>query len=228
MKLIDVLPNYALADMYEETGDPRAWSKRWGIDLAEIPERDYFVGVYAVTQEQYERVMGENLSFFKSIAGENTRLFPVEIVSWEGAKEFCKRLSKMDNSLTYRLPTEKEWEYACRAGTTTEFNFGDSISSTQANFNGNYTCGGANNGPYLERTCQVGSYKPNGFGLYDMHGNVWEWTSSQEGSYQVIRGGSWNNIGLYCRSAYRCNCEPAYRFNGLGFRVVAYVKTKLL
>lgn len=225
MKLTDVLPDYALADLYEETGDPRAWSKRWGMDLAEIPERDYFVGVYTVTQSQYERVMGENPSFFKVVDGENTRLLPVESVSWEEAKEFCKRLSKMDDSLTYRLPTEEEWEDACRAGTTTEFNFGDSISSTQANFNGNYPYGGAKKGPYLKRPCQVGFYEPNAWGLYDMHGNVWEWTSSRNGSNRVIRGGSWCKYGQHCRSAKRCYYGPAYRLNGLGFRVVAYVKT---
>ena len=120
------------------------------------------------------------------------------------------------------MPTEAEWEYACRGpapSPANPFYFGKSLSSTQANFDGNYPYGGAAKGPYLERTCKVVSYKANGYGLYDMHGNVWEWTDSQDGFHRVIRGGSWINRGSLCRAASRTKFSPTYRSNRLGFRV---------
>ncbi len=140
---------------------------------------------------------------------------------------------------SYRLPTEAEWEYACRAGTTTPFHYGKSLSSTQANFNGQYPYGGAAKGKYLQRTTTVGSYQPNAFGLYDMHGNVWEWCAdwydgdyyknsprqdpenTKAASFRVIRGGGWYFNGWYCRSADRSRSGPASRFHDLGFRVAA-------
>lgn len=148
--------------------------------------KDFYMGIYPVTQSEYEAVMGRNPSYFSAagqgkerVAGMDTRGFPVEYVSWHDASEFCKKLTEMDESLPegweYRLPTEAEWEYACRAGTTTPFHFGSTLSSYQANFNGDHPYGDAPKGPYLKRTCEVGSYKCNGWGLYDMHGNVWEW-----------------------------------------------------
>jgi formylglycine-generating enzyme required for sulfatase activity len=123
----------------------------------------------------------------------------------------------------YRLPTEAEWEYSCRGGACSfqSFHVGNSLSSTQANFNGNYPYGGAAEGPNLQRTCKVGTYKPNAFGIYDMHGNVWEWcsdwyeaeyyarsslrdpTGHPSGSLRVIRGGCWLDCARRCRSAYR-------------------------
>ena len=138
----------------------------------------FYMGAYEVTQAEYMKVMANvekvtNRSAFKD--DDN----PVEGVEWGLAKVFCEQLSSRPDEKKagrkYRLPTEAEWEYACRAGTTTAFHFGDGISSTQANFNGNYPAGGAKTGKYLRRTNKVGSYDANSFGLYDMHGNVAEW-----------------------------------------------------
>jgi formylglycine-generating enzyme required for sulfatase activity len=137
----------------------------------------------------YEKVMGSNPSYFSAkgggkdnVRGMDTRAFPVETVSWDEAVEFSRRLAALAEEArsgrSYRLPTEAEWEYSCRGGASSYqvFNpFGNSLSPTQANFDGNYPYGGAGKGAYLERTCKVGSYPANGFGLYDMHGNVWEW-----------------------------------------------------
>lgn len=140
--------------------------------------KPFFIGVYEVTQSEYNKVMEDtkeekNRSSFE---GDDN---PVENIEWKLARLFCERLSALpeekEAGRTYRLPTEAEWEYACRAGTSTAFHFGDSLSATQANFNGNYPAGDGNKGEYLRRTTKVGSYHPNAFGLYDMHGNVAEW-----------------------------------------------------
>lgn len=194
----------------------------------------FYIGKYEVTQSQYEAVMGKNPSRFK---GKNN---PVECVSWNDAVEFCRKLSQKEG-VTYRLPTEAEWEYACRAGTTTSFHYGDSLSSEQANFDGNYPYGGADKGPYRKRTMAVGSFKPNVWGLYDMHGNLWEWCNDRyNGSYykrssernptgprsgsvggsRVLRGGSWNNVARLCRSANRIRNNPACAGNDFAFRCV--------
>jgi formylglycine-generating enzyme required for sulfatase activity len=211
--------------------------------------RPFYLGVTEVTQEHYQKVMGSNPSFFSAtgggrerVKGMNTSKFPVECVSWQDAVRFCRTLSALPREKlagrVYRLPSEAEWEYACRAGTTTPFHVGNSLSSLQANFNGRSPYGGAEVGPNLARTTAVGSYKPNAWGLYDMHGNVFElcgdWfdTASYKGGpardprgpakgeYRVVRGGSWINIGLNCRAADR-NCVAASsRLNFVGFRVV--------
>jgi uncharacterized protein (TIGR02996 family) len=209
----------------------------------------FFLGVYPITQEQYQTVMGENSSHFTDRSGLEymaslRRIYPVEQVSWEEAVEFCRRLSvraeETSARRTYRLPTEAEWEYACRAGAacSTSFFFGDSLSSTQANFNGDYPYGDAGLGPNLQRPSVVGSYQPNAFGLYDMHGNVWEWCRDwydenyysqspaqdpkgpEQGAFRVLRGGSWFNPGADCRSAVRGEGEPGNRNHYIGFRVV--------
>ena len=131
-----------------------------------IPE--FFMGRYALTQAQYKQVMGENPSGFK---GENR---PVERVSWNNAVEFCKKLSQITGR-TYRLPSEAEWEYACRAETTTPFHFGETITTDLVNYKGNYSYGSAPKGVFRKQTTDVGNFVPNLFGLYQMHGNIWEW-----------------------------------------------------
>jgi formylglycine-generating enzyme required for sulfatase activity/outer membrane protein assembly factor BamB len=211
--------------------------------------RPFYLGVTEVTQAQYQKVMGSNPSFFAPtgpgkdrVVGLNTAQFPVEQVRWHDAQAFCRRLTALPAEKragrTYRLPTEAEWEYACRAGTTTPFHFGAALSSRLANFNGNFPSRGASPGPFLARTAEVGSYRPNAFGLYDMHGNVWEWCSDwfdkdyyrhsprddpagpSSGSVRVIRGGEWYGDARDCRSAFRYADLPEGRFYVLGFRVV--------
>lgn len=196
----------------------------------------FWMGRHEVTQGQYEAVMGTNPSVFKNCGKD----CPVEEVSWNDAKEFIKRLNDRNDGFVYSLPTEAEWEYAARAGTTTAFAFGNSLSSTQANFNGNYPYGNAANGPDLGRTAKVGSYRPNAWGLYDMHGNVWEWvediyqdsytglptdgsenTTRGDSQNRVLRGGSWNYFGYSSRSADRFRDLPTRRYYSFGFRVVA-------
>ena len=204
--------------------------------------KPFYMGVYAVTQEEYEKVMETNPSYFRyNPKGKDkqliTRRSPVESVSWNEAKEFCRKLSTKDGK-TYRLPSEAEWEYACRAGTTTPFFFGQTISTDQANYNGNYAYGNGQKGVYRDRTTEVGSFPPNAFGLYDMHGNVWQWCedrydanyyqnspkvdplNSTAGEYHVLRGGSWGFDPGFCRSACRLNVAPDNRIGDIGFRVV--------
>jgi formylglycine-generating enzyme required for sulfatase activity len=208
-----------------------------------------FMGVHEVTQDQYEQVMGLNPSDFAPggkcedlVVGLETGSLPVERVKGTDAIEFCSKLSELPEEKAagrvYRLPTEAEWEYACRAGTTTDFAFGGSLSSLQANFNGGLASPGAERGPFLGRPTTVGSYRPNGFGLYDMNGNVSEWcldqygaeyyaaspsddpTGPAAGSGRVFRGGAWGNDAASCRSAYRDHSIDAYGYQTRGFRVI--------
>lgn len=137
--------------------------------------RGFYLGVYAVTQEEWRAVMGANPSRFRGVPK-----LPVEQVSWEDCHDFLDKLGAKDGR-AYRLPTEAEWEYACRAGTTSPFHFGATISTEQANFNG--TTGKGAEGIYRLRTTPVGSFSPNGWGLYDMHGNVWQWCADGYGEY---------------------------------------------
>ena len=130
--------------------------------------KEFYLGKYPVTQEQYQAIMGNNPSYFK----DNPKN-PVEKVSWDDAQEFCQKL-KDKTKKNYRLPSEAEWEYACRAETTTAFYFGETISTDQVNYDGNYTFGKGKKGVYREKTTPVGSFPANKFGLYDLHGNVWE------------------------------------------------------
>jgi formylglycine-generating enzyme required for sulfatase activity len=190
----------------------------------------FYMGKFEVTQAQYEAIMGNNPSSFK---GANR---PVEKVSWNDAVELCEKLSQQTGR-TYRLPSEAEWEYACRAGTTTPFYFGETITTDLVNYDGNFTYGAAPKGKDRQQTTDVGSLLPNAFGLYDMHGNVWEWCQDTyhenyngaptDGSawidnnqYRVLRGGSWLNIPILCRSAYRSINTRDFILNVIGFRVV--------
>jgi formylglycine-generating enzyme required for sulfatase activity/uncharacterized caspase-like protein len=178
----------------------------------DVPE--FFMGKYAVTQAQWQAVMGNNPSTFKGASR------PVEQVSWNDATEFCQKLSEITGR-KYSLPSESQWEYACRAGTTTPFYFGETITPELANYDGNYTYGNGPKGKYRRVTTDVGIFPPNSFGLYDMHGNVWEWCADEwhdnydgaptDGSVWLngnkdrspLRGGSWADLPFICRSAIR-------------------------
>lgn len=191
--------------------------------------KGFYMGVYTVTQEEWQAVMGNNPSNFK---GEKN--LPVEMVSWEDCQEFIKKLRGKDKKL-YRLPTEAEWEYACRAGTTTPFHFGETISTDQANYNGDYTYGEGKKGVNRKKTAAVGSLPANAWGLHDMHGNVWQWCEDlygdypqkdvvdpqgpEKGEFRVLRGGSWLHDPLFCRSALRLKNIPGRRYNVFGFRL---------
>ena len=188
--------------------------------------KPFYMGVTEVTQEQYQKVMVTNPSQFKGPQN------PVEKVSWADAVEFCRKLSALPAEKTaghvYRLPTEAEWEYACCSGTATAYSFGDDASRL-----GDYGWFGSNSG---SKTHPVGEKKPNAWGLYDMHGNVWEWcqdwhgdypsgsatdpTGATSGSLRVFRGGSWNDSARHCRSADRSGDTPEARGINLGFRVL--------
>ncbi|QMS87673.1 SUMF1/EgtB/PvdO family nonheme iron enzyme [Nostoc edaphicum CCNP1411] len=201
--------------------------------LHQVTVPKFFMGKYAVTQAQYQAIMGSNPSRFK---GEKR---PVEQVTWDEAVEFCEKLSQKIGK-TYRLPSEAEWEYACRAGTTTPFYFGETITTDLVNYNGKYPYGSAPKGEYRQQTIDVGKFPPNSFGLYDMHGNVYEWCEDvYNGNYidaptdgkpwlvgsdnnaKLLRSGSWIYTAWTCRSAYRdCFARP-HRGNAVGFRVVA-------
>ena len=187
--------------------------------------KGFYLGKYEVTQAQWERVMGNNPSNFKGADR------PVEELSWNDAVEFCKKLTEMEKKagrvpqgMSYQLPTEAQWEYACRAGTSTMYSWGDSISSKNASYDEN-----------VDETTPVGKYPANPWGFHDMHGNVWEWCSDwygdypsgsvtnpigpASGSHRVSRGGSWFNDGTNLRSAERDGDTPSYRGSTLGFRV---------
>jgi eukaryotic-like serine/threonine-protein kinase len=199
--------------------------------LVNVPA--FYMGKYPVTQSQYLVVMGKNPSHFQ---GGN---LPVENISWLEAREFCEKLSH-SSSKAYRLPSEAEWEYACRAGTTTPFHFGETITADVANFDGNFTYGAAPKGKYLGKTTPVGQFGvANDFGLCDMHGNVWEWCldnwhkdyngapvdgsawlDAKENSSRALRGGSGIVSPRWCRSAYRLGITSDARSVNLGFRVV--------
>ena len=203
-------------------------------DNDEIPHKvtltkGFYMGVHLVTQEQWQTIMGSNPSKFK---GE--KKLPVEMVSWEDCQDFIKKLRENDKK-PYRLPTEAEWEFSCRAGTTTPFHFGQTIFTDQANYDGNQTYGKLKKGVFRQKTTPVGSFPANALGLYDMHGNVWEWCQDWLDDYphddatdpqgpatgreRVMRGGSWNNHPASCRSAYRARDEPDARDNDVGFRL---------
>jgi uncharacterized protein (TIGR02996 family) len=216
--------------------------------------RPFYLSVTPVTQEQYERIMDSNPSHFsatgegkKKVRRLDTRAFPVECVSWNDAHWFVYHLSskveEKEQGRTYRLPSEAEWEYACRAGADSYqvFHFGNSLCFRQANFNGRYPYGRTVEGPFLRRTCKVGCYPANAFGLMDMHSNVHEWCSDRYdesyyaqspgqdprgpnlGTERVMRGGCWNSGGQSCRSAFRTGNASGYRSNHLGFRVALVV-----
>ncbi|MFM6251102.1 MAG: formylglycine-generating enzyme family protein [Dolichospermum sp.] len=206
----------------------------------EVTIKSFLMGKYPVTQEQWrtvaalEKVNIDLASYPSYFEGDNR---PVEQVSWHDAIEFCARLSNYTKKL-YRLPTEAQWEYACRAGTTTPFHFGDRITTDLANYDGNYTYGDGLKGVDRQQTTGVGSFPSNPFGLYDMHGNVWEWCQDDwhdnyidapidgtawadlSDNRKVLRGGSWYLHPVSCRSASRNWNNAVVDYNNFGFRVV--------
>ena len=234
-------------------GSPRSEpERRPGEDQVAVTlARGFWIAKYETTQGQWKRVSGK-------LPGELTAElpagddFPVGNVNFAEAEAFCQQLtqrSRQGGSLPmdweFRLPTEAQWEYACRAGTTTATAFGDKLSSTQANFKGK-PYNGAEPGPSLNRAARVGSYPPNAWGLHDMHGNTFEWcrdwyhaslpggtdpdlyaakstaTKSEHGGIsRARRGGCWADDGWPCRSAFRLRFEPERRYDHIGFRVVA-------
>ncbi|MBE9232842.1 formylglycine-generating enzyme family protein [Cuspidothrix issatschenkoi LEGE 03284] len=193
----------------------------------------FSMGKFVVTQEQYQQIIGKNPSYFTEKGAKR----PVEEVSWNNAVEFCQKLSQKTGR-EYRLPSEAEWEYACRGGTTTPFHFGETITTDLANYNGTDTYASGPKGKYLQQTTDVGSFPPNAFGLYDMHGNIWEWcqddwhdnyaNAPKDGSdwtslsdnTNVLRGGSWILNPEYCRSACRFCYVAGFVNYYYGFRVV--------
>lgn len=181
----------------------------------------FWMGKYEVTQEQWRAVMDDNPSNFKGA------LRPVETIGWDEVKEYCRRLndrSGLTERHGYRLPTEAQWEYAARAGTTTQYAFGDTLSPEIVNYDGNYPDGGAPKGLFRRETVEVGSLGvANDWGLYDLHGNVWEWCEPVTPSKLVIRGGSWSSFAAYCRSSYRLRYTTGYRRYGVGFRLTRTV-----
>ena len=191
--------------------------------------RGFWMAETPVTQALWEIFMGENPSRFKGAE------LPVEEVSWDDAQRFINKLNGIKPELQLCLPTEAQWEYACRAGTTTPFAFGENITTDQVNYNGEYPYNNGKKGKGRSQTVEVKSLPPNGWGLYQMHGNVWEWCQdwfgsypaepvvdpkgSQSGTDRVLRGGSWISTGGNCRSADRDRFDPAYRSGSIGFRL---------
>jgi formylglycine-generating enzyme required for sulfatase activity len=234
-------------------GSPRGEpERRPGEDQVEVTlTRGFWTAKYEVTQGDWKRVVGK-------LPGELTKElpegddYPVGNLNFAEAEAFCRSLTAMAHksrelpeAWEFRLPTEAQWEYACRAGTKTATAFGDSLSSTQANFMGKPYNGGAP-GPSLGKAAKVGSYPPNPWGLHDMHGNTFEWCRdwyharlpggvdpdlhdappaavlNRTGSgSRVRRGGAWTDDGWPCRSAFRLRFEPERRYDHIGFRVVA-------
>jgi formylglycine-generating enzyme required for sulfatase activity len=175
------------------------------LEFCDIPGKQYLLGKYPVTQEQYLAIAGVNPSYFK---GDK---LPVEKVSWDEATQWCQKLSEQSGQ-SVRLPTESEWEYACRAGTTTEYNTGD---GEKALAKAGWYFGNSDG-----KTHPVGLKEPNAWGLHDMHGNVWEWCQDEVGDrLRVLRGGSWDFSARWCRSAYRSRWRPDVRGWDAGFRV---------
>ncbi len=222
------------------------WSRGNEHPQHEVRVGSFFMGKYQVTQAQWKKVA--NLPQVKrelkakpsNFKGDNR---PVENISWNDAVEFCSRLSK-HTGREYRLPSEAEWEYACRAGTTTAFHFGETITDDLANYDASDVYANEPKGQYRKETTPVGQFPANAFGLYDMHGNVWEWClddwhedyegAPTDGSawinnkndnhffhiMKMRRGGSWLSTFYNCRSACRSSSSSVFRYDHIGFRVV--------
>jgi formylglycine-generating enzyme required for sulfatase activity len=219
----------------------RHWENQHKVTITQ----GFWMGTHEVTQKDWVEMGMENKSYFK---GEQR---PVGKVSWEDAVAFCEKLNHkfainktLPEGYLFRLPTEAEWEFCCRAGTTTASAFGDAMSSEQANFDGRSPLGNAPKGVNRKQPMPVGSYPPNAWGFYDMHGNMWEWcmdpwqnlptgsmhnplplASVADSRYRVAKGGSWYVKGWECRSTSRSALKPSIRYNtGIGLRVTLGTK----
>jgi len=213
-----------------QMGSPESELERYGVEIQHqvTLTPGFWLGETACTQELWSAVMGENPSKFP---GDQN---PVENVSWDDCQRFLEAASSLVPGLELRLPTEAEWEYACRAGTTTPFSFGEQITPDLVNYNGNFPYAGGLKGKYCEQTVPVGSLPPNPWGMHEMHGNVWEWcedwfgdypsnsevnpTGPKTGAARVLRGGSWIYDARFVRSACRGRDEPGERGSYCGFR----------
>ena len=212
----------------------------------EVLKMGFWMGIHPVTQGQWKAVMGNNPSHFtgsfkswwlgRRYSGDRR---PVEQVSWDDTAKF-RAVVKQKSGFDLRLPTEVEWEYACRGGTTTAFYWSSELNGRQANCNGNTPLGTDVTGPYSQQTTPVGYFAreyPHPWGLTDVHGNVYEWCADKYGSYSagatdnpfwpafggdgVIRGGAWDSSAKHCRAAFRCRNGPDYQSSRVGFRLVA-------
>ena len=218
--------------------------------------KGFWTGKFEVTQGQWKRVIGKLPGDLTAEGGEGEDL-PVYNVNYAEAEAFCRQLTQLGHksgelpeNWEFRLPTEAQWEYACRAGTRTATAFGDHLSSKQANFQGK-PYNGAEKGPTLNHAARVGSYPPNAWGIHDMHGNVYEWCRdwyherlpggtdpdlsnrkgrpNRDGTFsRVRRGGAWCDDGWPCRSAARLRFEPERRYDHIGFRVVVTERQAVL
>ena len=224
-------------------GSPR---NEQGRNEDEVPHevtlsKGFWMGKHEVTQaQQWKALTGWDTSCFKrknlfGFGGDTKPSHPVESVSWHDCQTFIQKLNARVSGGGFRLPTEAEWEYACRAGTTTAFHYGNDFDATMANFNGGGPYGNGGKGEYRRTTMPVGSFQPNAWGLYDMHGNVWEWcqdwygdyptgsvtdpTGPYSGSFRVLRGGSWLFFDRFCRSANRYRFDPGLRYINVGLRL---------
>ncbi len=206
----------------------------------QVKVSDFYIAEYEVTVAEFRKfVAATGYPWDEGSQGEAND--PVVNVSWNDAVAYCKALSAKTGK-RYRLPTEAEWEYACRAGRRTPFNTGENLTTNQANYDGNYPYNNNPKGVYRQKTVPVNSFAPNAWGLYNMHGNVWEWcsdwydgtyydeckaqgvvtnpTGPSTRSYRVLRGGSWFTDARSCRSAFRYGATPGNRYSYVGFRLV--------
>jgi formylglycine-generating enzyme required for sulfatase activity len=225
------------------------WNGRKGSAKETEINEAFEIAIHTVTQGQWQELMGNNPSWFsrdgqgrekvQDITDEDLKQFPVENVSWDDCQEFLRKLNENEKGkgYVYRLPTEWEWEYACRGGATTEeqcsyhFYFAkptNDLSSKEANFNGGYPYGKGEKGPALGRPTKVGSYEPNALGLYDVHGNVWQWCNTsverkltaEVQTFWILRGGSWYDTASYIQAADRVSMQPTSRSKIFGLRLV--------
>ncbi|MEM8611273.1 MAG: formylglycine-generating enzyme family protein [Cyanobacteria bacterium P01_H01_bin.105] len=221
-------------------GSPSTESDR---EEQEGPQRSiqvpsFYMGAFVITQRQYKSVMGNNPSYFTDDQGKDGANLPAEQITWQDAEAFCQQLSELTGR-TYRLPSEAEWEYACRAGTTTPFCFGEKLTTEIANFFADFSFTENVEENYRNTSVAADSFWPNAFGLYNMHGNVYEWCaddyhnsyegapsdaslwlSNEANASKVMRGGSWFNDTPFCRSASREKNSQTGLSNSFGFRVV--------